>query len=76
MSVPTLYRTFAEQHALNRQVWDRLADDPSLNDALERIETDRDGNLIMSPPPRMPHRIRQDRMRLSGEGELFAGKLG
>jgi Uma2 family endonuclease len=60
MSVPTLHRTFAEQHALNRQVWDGLVDDPSLNDVLERIETDRDGNLIMGPPPRTPHRIRQD----------------
>jgi Uma2 family endonuclease len=60
MSVPTVHRTFAEQHALNCQVWERLVNDSSLDDVLEKIETDRDGNLIMSPPPRTPHRIRQD----------------
>jgi hypothetical protein len=42
MSVPILHRTFAEQHALNREVWERLVDDPSLNGVLEKIETDRD----------------------------------
>src|SRR4051812_24822171 len=60
MSTPAVQRTFAEQHAFNRHVWERLVDDPRWNDVLEKMETDRDGNLIMSPPPRTPHRIRQD----------------
>ncbi|MBV9998721.1 MAG: Uma2 family endonuclease [Verrucomicrobia bacterium] len=73
MSVPTLRRTFPEQHAVNRQVWERLIDDPSLNDVLEKIETDRDGNLIMSPPPRTPHRIRQHHINQLLERQLPEG---
>ena len=59
---PTTERSFAEQHAFNRQVWGRIVDDPQWEDTLEKIETDRDGNLIMSPPPAPPHRLRQDRI--------------
>jgi Uma2 family endonuclease len=64
MSTPTLPRTLAEQHALNRQVWERIVDDPRWEDTLEKVETDRDGNLIMSPPPRTSHRLRQDHINL------------
>ena len=64
MSATAIPRPFAEQHAFNREVWDRLVDDPKWNDVLEKIETDRDGNLIMSPPPRTRHRVRQDRINL------------
>ena len=60
MSATAIPRSFAEQDALNRQVWARLVNDPTLNDALEKIETDRDGNLIMSPPPTDPHIVRQN----------------
>jgi Uma2 family endonuclease len=72
----TASRPFAEQHALNRQVWEGVVDDPRWNDILEKIETDRDGNLIMSPPPRTPHRVRQQRIsallnRLLPEGISF-----
>jgi Uma2 family endonuclease len=73
MSVPVFHRTFAEQHALNCRVWERLVDDPSLNDVLEKIETDRDGNLIMSPPPRTPHRIRQHHINRLLERQLPEG---
>ena len=51
---------FVEQHALNRQVWERFVNDPALAEVIEKVETDREGNLIMSPPPGMPHRLRQD----------------
>ncbi len=76
MSAPLLQRTVAEQHAFNGQVWDRLVDDPALDDVLERVETDRDGNVIMSPPPSLPQRVRQDRInqllkRHLREGESF-----
>ena len=60
----TEQRPFAEQHAFNRAVWDRIVDDPKWDDVPEKIETDRDGNLIMSPPPRIGHRARQDRINL------------
>lgn len=53
-------RPFVEQHAHNRRVWERLVNDPALAEAIEKVETDRDGNLIMSPPPGMPHCLRQD----------------
>ena len=48
-------RTFAEQHAFNRQVWERLIEDLALATFEGKVETDRDGNLIMSPPPEWPH---------------------
>jgi len=77
MSAPATARPLAEQHALNRQVWDRIVDDPRFEDVLERVETDRDGRLIMSPPPLTPHRVRQQRIsellnRLLPEGGAFA----
>ena len=77
MSAPvTTERAFAEQHAFNCQVWERIVDNPRWEDTLEKIETDRDGNLIMSPPPAPPHRLRQDRInqllkRLLPEGGSF-----
>jgi Uma2 family endonuclease len=39
-------------------------DDLKWDDVSEKIETDRDGNLIMGPPPRTRHRVRQDRINL------------
>jgi hypothetical protein len=50
-------RRFAEEHALNRQVRGRIVDDARWDNVPEKIETDRDGNLIMSPPPRTRHRV-------------------
>jgi Uma2 family endonuclease len=62
MSATAIPRPFAAQHAFNRQVWARLVNDPTLSDVLEKLETDRDGNLLMSPPPKKPHLLRQDRI--------------
>lgn len=55
-------RPFGEQHTRNRQAWERLVNDPALAEVMEKVETDQDGNLIMSPPPGMPHRLLQDRI--------------
>jgi Uma2 family endonuclease len=76
MSATATPRPFAEQHAFNREVWGRIVDDPKWDDVLEKIETDRDGNLIMGPPPRTRHRVRQQRIsailnRLLPEGVSF-----
>jgi Uma2 family endonuclease len=60
MSATTIPRSFAEQDAFNRKVWARLVNDPGFRGVLEKIETDRDGNLIMSPPPADPHIVRQN----------------
>ena len=62
MSARIALRPAAEQHDFNRRVWERLVNDPTLKDTIERIETDGDGNLIMSPPPEIPHRLRQNRI--------------
>ncbi len=57
-----LHRPFAEQHTLNRKAWEQLVNDPKWDDALEKIETDRDGNPIMSPPPKRRHARRANRI--------------
>lgn len=62
MGATTVPRTFAEQHALNRRAWERLVNDPTLHQVLEKIETDRDGNRIMSLPPKRPHARRANRI--------------
>src|SRR3954453_23927482 len=62
MGATTIQPSFAEQHALNRQGWELLVDDTALQDAPERMETDRDGNLLMSPPPKKPHARRTNRI--------------
>ena len=62
MATTTVPRSFAEQHALNRRAWERLVNDPTLHDAPEKIETDRDGNPLMSPLPKKPHARRANRI--------------
>lgn len=77
MSAPaTLHRPFAEQHALNRQAVARLWANPRHAGAREIVETDRDGNPIMSPPADLDHDIRKNRIakaleRLLPGGEAF-----
>ena len=43
-------------------MWERLVNDPTMSESVDTIESDRDGHLIMSPPPRPFHRIREDRI--------------
>jgi Uma2 family endonuclease len=62
MSLSAAKRSFAEQHAFNREVLERLEADPALREAIEKIETDRDGNLIMSPAPSRRHAWRANRI--------------
>ncbi|HEV8541156.1 MAG TPA: Uma2 family endonuclease [Verrucomicrobiae bacterium] len=64
-----------EQTAFNLKRWDELLDDPVLAKIEGRIETDRHGQIIMSPPPSASHgrfehqiaRLVQDLMQ-TGEG--------
>lgn len=44
-----------DQLATNRKRWLELCADKSLADRLEKIETNRFGEIIMSPPPRKQH---------------------
>jgi Uma2 family endonuclease len=45
----------AEQTAFNLRRWAELLDDPVLAEIEGRIETDRHGNIIRSPPPAPSH---------------------
>lgn len=45
----------AEQTKLNLRRWAELLDDPRWAKVEGRIETDRHGHIIMSPPPRPSH---------------------
>ncbi|MCB1237575.1 MAG: Uma2 family endonuclease [Verrucomicrobiae bacterium] len=45
----------AEQDAFNRKRWEELCRDTKLDWVEERIETDRHGNIVMSPMPAARH---------------------
>ena len=57
MSVLT--RTLAEQHEFNARRWAELAADPEIAALPNKIETDRDGEIIMFPPATFGHGDRQ-----------------
>ena len=56
MSTLTLeLRPLDEQTALNLRRWDEVLADPELRKLPGRVETDRHGRIIMSPPPAPNH---------------------
>jgi hypothetical protein len=55
-------RPWPDQAAFNRKVWARLVADPGYAGLPERVETDRDGQVLMSPPPSRRHGQRQSRI--------------
>lgn len=64
-----------EQLAYNRERWQQVLADPELQALSQRIETDRHGNVIMSPPPKKVHgqlqfRIGQRLCELLPEGAV------
>lgn len=48
-----------DQREFNLRVWERLLADPELAKFDARFETDRHGQIIMTPPPGPPHSTRQ-----------------
>jgi Uma2 family endonuclease len=48
------------QTAFNLARWAEILDDPRLAKLPERIETDRHGHILMTPPPAFRHSLRQD----------------
>jgi Uma2 family endonuclease len=67
----------SDYHAFNLAVWQKLLADPALAVLDFRIETDRHGQMIMSPPPAPIHGFRQSRIvRLLGsllpDGEVIS----
>ena len=66
-----------DYHAFNLAVWERLLADPALAALEFRIETDRHGQMIMSPPPAPSHGSKQSRIayhlhRLVPTGEVIS----
>lgn len=53
-----------EQTRVNLERWDRILADPELATLNHRIETDRHGKIIMSPPPGSQHSNRQSKILL------------
>ncbi len=49
----------ADQQEFNLRVWQRMLDDPALAKIEGRLETDRHGHILMSPPPSRQHGSRQ-----------------
>ena len=67
MSVVLELRQSAEQTAFNLRRWEEVQADPDLAKLSNRIETDRYGNIVMSPPPATPHGVKQAKIaRLLG----------
>ena len=65
------------QHSRNLQRWRELQADRELARLPHRIETDRFGRIIMSPPPALNHSVRQSKIfqlltRLLPDGEALA----
>jgi hypothetical protein len=61
-------RTQDEQTERNLRRWNELLGDPSLANLEGRIETDRHGQIVMSPPPSAQHGRFETRIaRLLGE---------
>lgn len=48
-----------DQTAFNLRVWENVLADPALAQLEQRIETDRHGHIIMTPPPGPAHGSRQ-----------------
>jgi Uma2 family endonuclease len=57
MSVTT--RSRAEQHAFNERRWAEITADSVIDGSISKIETDREGNVIMSPSAGKDHGDRQ-----------------
>jgi hypothetical protein len=77
MSTLTLeMRPRGEQTAYNLRRWDEVLTDRELRKVPGRIETDRHGRIIMSPPPaprhsRLQHRIEMLLEKLMSPGEVL-----
>jgi Uma2 family endonuclease len=68
-------RSQPEQNEFNLRRWDELLDDPVLARIEGRIETDRHGQIIMSPPPSARHGTFQSKISyalrdLMSDGEV------
>ena len=54
-----------DQHVFNLARWVEVLADPELEKIEGRVETDRYGNIVMSPPPSFSHSTRQTKILLA-----------
>jgi len=64
-----------DYHAFNLALWEKLVADPALAALDFRIETDRHGQMIMSPPPAPSHGSKQSRIVYSLRKHLPDGEV-
>ena len=62
MSTTVAQSSSRDQAAINRRAWSRLLADPACARIPDRVETDREGRAVMSPPPSHRHSRRQFRI--------------
>lgn len=63
-----------DQTEFNLRRWEEILDDPTLAKLEQRIETDRHGQIIMSPPPGSPHSDSQSDIHILLHQLLPSGK--
>ena len=68
-------RSLAQQHEFNVRRWAELVADPELAAVPNKIETDRDGKIIMSPPAAGGHGDRQIQIGHQLTGLLPKGRV-
>ena len=65
MSLAIQLPSHEDQTVFNLTCWEKILADPELASLNHRIETDRHGNIIMSPPPGNPHSFKQSHLFLT-----------
>jgi Uma2 family endonuclease len=68
-------RSLANQHQFNLRRWAELVADPKLAELPNKIETDRDGEIIMSPPADSDHGDRQGEIGHQLKGSSPKGRM-
>jgi Uma2 family endonuclease len=68
-------RSLADQHQFNLRRWAELVADPKVAGLANKIETDRDGQIIMSPPADSDHGDRQAEIGYQLKGSWPKGKV-
>ncbi len=63
-----------DQTEFNLRRWEEVLADPDLEKLEQRIETDRHGHIIMSPPPGSPHSSSQSEIHILLHERLPGGK--
>jgi len=74
---PEIELSETDHHAFNLAVWERLVNDPALAALPYRVETDRFGQMLMSPPPAPSHGNKQSKIamllgQLMTDGEVIS----